>query len=237
MGTATRIQGTGRHGSTAARGRVSRLGRGALRHRLAEELVDALHELPRAERLRDVVVRAHVESQLLIDVPALRGEEDHRGLLRGGVRLDRLADLVAVELRHHDVQHDEVRLLGLHPLERLLSVQRRDHFVALHPQAEIEDVDDVDLIVDHEDLSLGHPAHLLVRSYRLRQAASGVRTSAASSSAAAACMNASTTLGSNCVPAQWRISRTASSWDIDWRYGRPIVIDSYASTTAMIRAP
>src|SRR5204863_7012897 len=36
----------------------------------------------------------------------------------------------------------------------------RDHLVALHAQTEVQDVDDVDLIVDHKDFYLRHPSHL-----------------------------------------------------------------------------
>src|SRR6266576_770671 len=71
------------HATRAGRGRPDavrglRGGCGTLGYGLAQELVDALDQFPRAERLRDVGVRAHIEPQLLIDVPALRGEEDHR---------------------------------------------------------------------------------------------------------------------------------------------------------------
>src|SRR2546422_8482758 len=131
MGTATRTRAMARawYHSRGGRGRRMpskglrpgsapqrlprlRRGRRALGDGLSQELVDALDQLPRAERLRDVVVRAHVKSQLLIDVSALRGEEDYRDVLGRGARLDVLADLVSVKLRHHDVQHDEVRLFG-----------------------------------------------------------------------------------------------------------------------------
>jgi hypothetical protein len=50
-----------------------------------------LDELPRAERLRDVVVGAHVEAHLLVDVPALGREQDHRDLARLRIGLDGLA--------------------------------------------------------------------------------------------------------------------------------------------------
>src|SRR5204863_9496796 len=99
-------------------------------------------------------------AQLLIHIPPLGGEENDRDVPGLGARLDGLADFVSVELRHHDVEHDQVGLLGLELLQRLLAVQRRDHLVALHAQTEVQDVDDVDLIVDHEDSSLRHPSHL-----------------------------------------------------------------------------
>src|SRR5258705_12672206 len=114
MGTATRTRAMARawYHSRGSRGRrmpsgpsaekgpghSPRLRRGSrsLGDGLAQELVDALDELSRAERLRDVVVRAHVEPQLLIDIPALGGEEDHRDVLRRGAGFDVLADFVSV---------------------------------------------------------------------------------------------------------------------------------------------
>src|SRR5205823_2951539 len=69
-----------------------------LRRAVAEDRVDPLDELPRAERLRDVVVRSDLEAHLLVDVAALRGEQDDRHVLGLRVRLQALARLVAVQL-------------------------------------------------------------------------------------------------------------------------------------------
>src|SRR5262245_22054940 len=127
---------------------------------LAEDRVDALHQLSGAEGLGDVVVGAHLEAHLLIHVAPLRGEQDHRDVARLLVALERLAGLVAVELRHHDVEHDQVGLLGLRLLDGLLAVERRDDRVPLHSKTEVEDVDDVDLVIHDQNLPLRHPSHL-----------------------------------------------------------------------------
>src|SRR5262245_41592737 len=57
---------------------AGRSGLHSLTARLTEDRVDAFHQLPRTERLRDVVVRAHFESHLLVHVATLRGEKDDR---------------------------------------------------------------------------------------------------------------------------------------------------------------
>ena len=49
--------------------------------------------------------------------------------------------------------------------------------------------------------------------------------------------NASTTSGSNCVPAQRRSSSMASVSGIGSRYGRSVVMASKASQTDTMRAP
>jgi 5-methylcytosine-specific restriction endonuclease McrA len=135
-----------------------------LRGAVAENGVDALDQLAGAERLGDVVVRAHLEADLLVHVATLGRQEDDRHVLGLRIGLEALARLVAVELRHHDVQHDEVRLLRPRALQRLLAVECRDHLVAFHAEAEIQDMDDVDLVVHHQDPALRHAAHLLATS-------------------------------------------------------------------------
>src|SRR5438552_2802770 len=80
--------------------------------RLPENRVDAFDQLAGTERLRDVIVGADLEADLLIDVPSLGRQQDHRDVARLGLGLEHLAGLVAVELRHHDIEHDQVRMLG-----------------------------------------------------------------------------------------------------------------------------
>src|SRR6185503_17374711 len=62
-----------------------------LRARLAEDGVDAFDQLARAERLGDVVVRADLETHLLVGVATLRRQQDDGNRLRPVVGLERLA--------------------------------------------------------------------------------------------------------------------------------------------------
>ena len=68
-----------------------------------------------------------------------------------GVVLQAPAGLVAVEHRHHDVQQDEVGLLGLGDLDRREPVARLDHLEAAGLQRERHELEDVRLVVDGED--------------------------------------------------------------------------------------
>ena len=74
----------------------------------AQDGPDAAPELADQERLRDVVVRAELEPEHLVELVVARGEHDDRD---GALRADPLADLEPVDLREHDVEHDEVDLL------------------------------------------------------------------------------------------------------------------------------
>src|SRR6185436_20491944 len=82
--------------------------------------------------------------------------EDHGDLPGLGVGLERPARLVPVHLRHHDVQDDQVRAAFLHPFERLFAIESRYDFVAFHSQAEVQDVDNVDFVIDDEDPTTRH---------------------------------------------------------------------------------
>ena len=78
------------------------------------ERADARDEHDERERLGEVVVGAGVERLGLVVLAVLRGEHEYR---RPVARLAELvADLVAVDARQHDVEHDRVVLvLGGHP--------------------------------------------------------------------------------------------------------------------------
>src|SRR5438045_2930309 len=79
-----------------------------------QDRADAGHQLARAERLRQVVVAAELEPEDTVDLLVLRGEKDDRHV-RAAPQPP--ADLGAVELRHHDVEDDEVGRLAGEALE------------------------------------------------------------------------------------------------------------------------
>src|SRR5262249_60833971 len=80
---------------------------------------DAAPELPDRERLRDVVVGSELEPDDLVELVVAGGEHDDRHRAR---RPEPPADLEPVDLRKHQVEHDEVDLLALEPPERLFAV-------------------------------------------------------------------------------------------------------------------
>ena len=124
----------------------------------AEECAHAAPELADRERLRDVVVRAELEPEHRVELVVAGGQHDdrHRALCAQS-----LADLEPVELRQHDVEHDEVdRLLG-EPPERLLSIPRRNDSKAVAFEWIGEEFLNRVLVVDEEDgRGVGHSACL-----------------------------------------------------------------------------
>src|SRR5215213_2812006 len=71
---------------------------------------DARHQLPDGERLGDVVVRPKLEPDDPVYLVVAGGQHDDRHVT---LRPDPPYDLRAVELGEHDVEHDQVRLIGL----------------------------------------------------------------------------------------------------------------------------
>ena len=118
---------------------------------------DARDELAGAERLRQVVVGALVETEQLVGLLAARGGHDDRRL-RAGV--DAAADLDAVEAGQHQVEHDQVRGALGEGVERGEAVPDDAHVVALAQQVALDDLGDDGFVLDDEDaVALAGHAH------------------------------------------------------------------------------
>ena len=118
----------------------------------AQDGPDPRHELLDAEGLRDVVV-AHAEALDLVLGRVTGGQEDDGHLL--ALVAQAAADLVAVEVGQHDVEHDEMRPERAHLLERLGAGARHPDLIALEGQRGGQQVGDVRLVVDDEDAGRG----------------------------------------------------------------------------------
>lgn len=105
-------------------------------------------ELADRERLRDVVVRSELEAEDLVELLASSGEHDDRDVARTP---EPLADLEAVQLGEHDVEHDEVHVLLLESLQRLLAVASLDNPVPVALERVGEQRLDRLLVVDEEN--------------------------------------------------------------------------------------
>ena len=117
----------------------------------ASELVDR-------ERLRDVVVRAELEPDDLVELVVAGSQHDDRD---GAARPQALADLEPVEVREHDVEHDEVWILLAEPVERLFAVPRRHDPESIAFERVREELLNGVLVVDEQDGRwLGHVAGL-----------------------------------------------------------------------------
>jgi len=77
---------------------------------------DPRHELARVEGLGEVVVGADLEPDDLVHVLVARGQHEDGHV---GVLADPLADLDAVDVREHQVEHDQRRLLRRHRGQRI----------------------------------------------------------------------------------------------------------------------
>ncbi len=82
-----------------------------------------------AERLRNVVVRAELQSQNPIQLLSSGSQQNDRDSLQRRVEFQRLQNFQAAELRKHDVEHHQVRRLLASQLQPLHAVRRRDGFI------------------------------------------------------------------------------------------------------------
>src|SRR5713101_5802208 len=109
----------------------------------ARPQADELQELVDIDRLGKVVRRARDDALVPILLEGLGGDGDDRQRLVGRVLADRLHGLVAVHLRHHDVQQHQVHVgVALQGGDAVLAVLRVEHLepVALEHAGEREDV-------------------------------------------------------------------------------------------------
>src|SRR5215212_7352728 len=134
-----------------------------LRRTLAEELLalpsgttrhdvrDERCEPDRVEGLQDVAEGAELLRAATVVGRGARGEEDDRNLVRALVGVELLRHRPPVEARHHQVEEDDVRLLGTRELERLLAVRRLDDLHACDGQVDLAEQPDRRLVVGDED--------------------------------------------------------------------------------------
>ena len=123
----------------------------ALRRRLdaAQQRAQAGEQLAQREGLDQVVVGARVEAGHAVVDRVARGEHQHRRAVAGLAHAP--ADLEAVDVRHGDVEHDGIELLGRETVERLAAVLGERHVVALERQRALHGRSQRRLVVDHQD--------------------------------------------------------------------------------------
>src|SRR5437773_471943 len=120
------------------------------RTRAAQQRAHARRELPAAEGLLEVIVRAEIEQLRALVRAALAGEHEDRRL-RG--RADPSADLVAGESRQLAVEDHEVgRIFGV-TAQRGLAVVGGDDLVALLAEQGRDHPDELAIVVDDEDVA------------------------------------------------------------------------------------
>ena len=118
----------------------------------AEHRLDAGHQLAGVEGLGHIVIGAQLQADDLVHVVGAGGEDDDGDV----ARLAQLAaDLEAVHLRHHDVEDDQVGLVGLDLLQRLTAVIGGLDLESFLGEVEAGELDDIPLVVDDQDFG-GH---------------------------------------------------------------------------------
>ena len=114
-----------------------------------QERPDPAHQLAQGEGLGDVVVRAQLEADDLVELVAAGGQEQDRRL--GADRAQAAEDLEAVDAREADVEHDQVGRLGRGELQPLLARARDGHLVALLLEGVLDAARDGELVFDDQD--------------------------------------------------------------------------------------
>ena len=142
---------------------------------LVEEAPHGRQELLPREGLGDVVVGADLHAGDQVPDLALDREHRDRDLPRLGRALQGRADLPARELRHHDVEQDQVRLAFDRLLDALAAVAGEHGGVPRVVEDRLDDEKDVFVIVDDENLARRPSVLRELRNYSISTACSGRR--------------------------------------------------------------
>ena len=136
--------------------------------RAAQQGAHARRELPRAERLGEVVVGAELEPahEVLLRVPG--GQHDDRHV---GLGAQPAADVLAGHARQAEVEDDEVGPTARRGGEGVLAVRHPVDRVSLRLEVALDDLCDAGLVFDDEDAGgSGHAAIIPTRAGALPRA-------------------------------------------------------------------
>ena len=115
----------------------------------ADDRLDPALDLQRVKGLGHVIVRPVIQAQDLVHVISARREHDDRHFREFA---DLLQDLEAGQLREHDIEQDDIKLLLADLGHRLLAVIGAVDFISLLHEAESEPLDDHSLIIHDQYL-------------------------------------------------------------------------------------
>ena len=119
----------------------------------AQHGLDAGDELARIERLRQVVVGAHLETDDAVDVLALGGQHDDGHAVAGGAQA--AADREPVLAGQHEVEHDQMRRIALELPVEIARVGQGGDLEALLGQIAGQEIAQAHVVVDDQDLRRG----------------------------------------------------------------------------------
>ncbi len=131
----------------------------------AEYALDKRYQLKGVEGLGEIGAHAGRPPTEDIGVLGLGGEHDDGDLPGLGIGLEALEDLEAVHPGHHDVEDDQVGLVGFDFLEGFGAVEGGRHLVAGTLEVDLDEADNVPLVVHRQNLlALCHIANLPLAS-------------------------------------------------------------------------
>ena len=113
------------------------------------------HQLAGTERLDDVVIRAQLEPKHPVHLRPSGGNHDHRDPFRDRVAAKPLADLEPVQIGQHEVEKHQIRPLRPRDLQSLAGCAGTHRFHPGSPQLLHQHLQDIGLVIDHEDLCHG----------------------------------------------------------------------------------
>ena len=122
----------------------------------AQHRFDARREDAGAERLGDVVGRAHLQPGHDVGLAALGGEHHDGDAARLEITLEPAAYLQPVHTREHEIEHDDVRHLRARRREGVLASLHDGHLIARFVEVVRDELEDVPLVVDDEHALRGH---------------------------------------------------------------------------------
>jgi hypothetical protein len=102
-------------------------------------------------RLGDVIRRAQFQTGDFVSDFAEGREEYHSDIRRIGIRLDSAANLEAVDIRHHDIQKNEIGFDALCNIESRLAARRRENAMPIAIEDANEDLKIYRSVIDNEN--------------------------------------------------------------------------------------
>ena len=135
----------------------------------AQQRSHARHQRGLLERLGQIVVTAGLETIDDVARVGLGRDQDDGHETKRCVLLELLEHRDAVELRHHDVEQDEIGLELARAHQRILAVDRRDDLVALRVEPDAQHFQIGRIVVDDQDSrrsSQARPPRRQVRNSR-----------------------------------------------------------------------
>src|SRR5205085_11041781 len=129
---------------------------GAASARLGQEAPHPVDEVDGIAGFGDVVGGAGLEAELDVERRGLGRQEDHGRTTQVVVSHQLAHHLHTVELRHHDVENNDIGLPGAHGLETLDAVACGQDVEAFGLEAQLQHSPHDGVVVDDEDARLGH---------------------------------------------------------------------------------